>query len=103
MSSLLLSFVFVFGNSIKSIYEAVVFLFVVRPFDVGDAVLLGPAQDWCNVRAMLSQSCLVTSHSVMEEGASISSVLPLAATACSIIHPLYAILTLPCMPDLRVA
>ncbi len=53
VSSLLLSFVFVFGNSIKSIYEAVVYLFVVRPFDVGDAVLLGPAQDWCNVRPLL--------------------------------------------------
>ena len=52
VSSLLLSFVFVFGNSIKSIYEAVVYLFIVRPFDVGDAVLLGPAQDWCNVRAI---------------------------------------------------
>ena len=53
VSSLLLSFVFVFGNSIKSIYESVVYLFVVRPFDVGDAVLLGPAQDWCNVRILL--------------------------------------------------
>ena len=53
VSSLLLSFVFVFGVSIKSIYEAVVYLFVVRPFDVGDAVLLGPAQDWCNVRMLL--------------------------------------------------
>lgn len=49
VSGLLLSFVFVFGNSIKNIYESVVFLFVVRPFDVGDAVLLGPAADWCTV------------------------------------------------------
>ena len=54
VSSLLLSFVFVFGNSIKSIYEAVVYLFVVRPFDVGDAVLLGAAQDWCNVCTLLT-------------------------------------------------
>ena len=59
VSSLLLSFVFVFGNSIKSIYEAVVYLFVVRPFDVGDAVLLGPAQDWCNVR-MISPGMLLS-------------------------------------------
>ena len=49
VSSLLLSFVFVFGNSIRAIYESVVYLFVVRPFDVGDAILLGPAQDWCTV------------------------------------------------------
>ena len=68
VSSLLLSFVFVFGNSIKSIYEAVVFLFVVRPFDVGDAVLLGPAQDWCNVRTMLSHHCRVTSDEFFKIG-----------------------------------
>ena len=49
VSSLLLSFVFVFGNSIRAIYESVVYLFVVRPFDIGDAILLGPAQDWCTV------------------------------------------------------
>ncbi|KAG2445860.1 hypothetical protein HXX76_000464 [Chlamydomonas incerta] len=39
-SSVTLAFVFVFGNSIRSIYEAVLFLFVVHPFDVGDYVLL---------------------------------------------------------------
>lgn len=33
----------------RSIYEAVVYLFVVHPYDVGDAVLVGPNQDWCNV------------------------------------------------------
>ncbi|BDA50989.1 Mechanosensitive ion channel protein 4 [Coccomyxa sp. Obi] len=49
VSSLLLSFVFVFGNSIRAIYESVVYLFVVRPFDVGDVILLGPTQDWCTV------------------------------------------------------
>ena len=53
VSGLLLSFVFVFGNSIKNIYESVVFLFVVRPFDVGDAVLLGPTADWCTVSSLL--------------------------------------------------
>ncbi|GIL65964.1 hypothetical protein Vafri_19606 [Volvox africanus] len=39
-SSVTLAFVFVFGNSIRSIYEAVLFLFVVHPFDVGDWLLL---------------------------------------------------------------
>lgn len=59
VSGLLLSFVFVFGNSIKNIYESVVFLFVVRPFDVGDAVLLGPTADWCTVSIphLLSYVC----------------------------------------------
>lgn len=39
-SSVTLAFVFVFGNSIRSIYEAVLFLFVVHPYDVGDWLLL---------------------------------------------------------------
>ena len=95
VSSLLLSFVFVFGNSIKSIYEAVVFLFVVRPFDVGDAVLLGPAQDWCNVRKMLSQCCHVTSDVIVREGAAISSMLSIAARIFSSPAPFVYLLTLP--------
>lgn len=33
----------------RAIYESVVYLFVVHPYDVGDAVLVGPNQDWCNV------------------------------------------------------
>ena len=49
ISGLMLSFVFVFGNSIRALYESVVYLFIVRPFDVGDAILLGTAQDWCTV------------------------------------------------------
>jgi hypothetical protein len=38
-SSALLSFVFIFGNSLRGIYESVVFLFWVHPFDVGDVVV----------------------------------------------------------------
>ena len=39
-SSFLLAFAFVFGNSIRNIYEAVIFLFIVHPFDVGDALFV---------------------------------------------------------------
>ena len=41
-SSALLSFVFVFGNSLRGVYESVVFLFVIHPFDVGDTIAVGP-------------------------------------------------------------
>ena len=41
-SSALLSFVFVFGNSLRGVYESVVFLFLVHPFDVGDTITVGP-------------------------------------------------------------
>eukprot|EP00884_Botryococcus_braunii_P005990 jgi/Botrbrau1/15392/Bobra.43_2s0020.1 len=39
-SSLLLAFAFVFGNSLRNLYESVVFLFSVHPYDVGDCLFL---------------------------------------------------------------
>ncbi len=49
-SSIVLAFAFVFGNNIRNIYEAVIFLFVVHPFDVGDVLLMGADQTWCQAR-----------------------------------------------------
>lgn len=40
-SSVVLAFAFVFGNSIRQLYEAVIFLFVIHPYDVGDWLLFG--------------------------------------------------------------
>ena len=39
-SATLLAFTFVFGNSLKNMYESMLFLFVVHPFDVGDNIVL---------------------------------------------------------------
>jgi small-conductance mechanosensitive channel len=39
LSSMLLAFTFVFGNSIRQVYESVVLLFVVNPYEVGDTIL----------------------------------------------------------------
>ena len=50
-SSIVLAFAFVFGNNIRNIYEAVIFLFVVHPFDVGDVLLMGADQTWCQARS----------------------------------------------------
>ncbi|KAK8945462.1 Mechanosensitive ion channel protein 6 [Platanthera guangdongensis] len=36
LSSQLLLLVFIFGNTVKMIFEAIIFLFVIHPFDVGD-------------------------------------------------------------------
>jgi small-conductance mechanosensitive channel len=36
LSSQLLVAVFVFGDTVKAIFEAIIFLFVMHPFDVGD-------------------------------------------------------------------
>lgn len=41
LSSLILAFSFVFQNSIRTMYENVVFLFIVHPFDVGDVLQVG--------------------------------------------------------------
>lgn len=44
ISSLILAFSFMFGNSIKEMYENVVFLFIIHPFDVGDTLALDDIQ-----------------------------------------------------------
>ena len=50
-STMILAFVFVFGNSLKVVFEAVVFLFVVHPFDIGDGVIIGTTgTDYYRVR-----------------------------------------------------
>lgn len=45
-SSGVLAFVFVFGSSMRNLYEAALLLFVVHPFDVGDCVFINGDQ-WC--------------------------------------------------------
>ena len=39
LSSFTLAFAFIFGNSLRTVYESVVFLFVVRPYKVGDCII----------------------------------------------------------------
>lgn len=36
LSSQILLLVFIFGNTLKTTFEAIIFLFVMHPFDVGD-------------------------------------------------------------------
>ena len=64
-SSIVLAFAFVFGNSIRNMYEAVIFLFVVHPFDVGDVLLMGADQTWCKVISLFRavRRLLNTCHS----------------------------------------
>eukprot|EP00892_Ulva_mutabilis_P010917 jgi/Ulvmu1/8198/UM041_0007.1 len=39
LSSMGVACAFVFGNSLRTIYESVVFLFIIRPYQVGDAII----------------------------------------------------------------
>lgn len=52
-SSVFLAFVFVFGNSLRNMYESVIFLFVMHPYDVGDALFING--DWCQVEEIALQ------------------------------------------------
>ena len=40
ISSIIIGSAFVFGNSVKQLYESVIFLFLVHPYDVGDCLLI---------------------------------------------------------------
>lgn len=50
-------FAFIFGNSIKNLFEAVLFLFVQHPFDVGDIVVLESGE---RVQVSSIQHCYIT-------------------------------------------
>jgi small-conductance mechanosensitive channel len=53
LSSMALAFAFIFGNSLRTIYESVVFLFVVRPYKVGDAIWYNNAMHRVNSFGLL--------------------------------------------------
>lgn len=40
-STLVLAFSFSFSNTLKQLLEAIIYLFVVHPFDVGDGIFVG--------------------------------------------------------------
>ena len=68
VSSVLLGFSFVFGTSIRTTFESVVFLFVVHPYDVGDMLLLTDPNDlpsgqqYCQVHSWQNIAPLASSR-----------------------------------------
>lgn len=42
--SQVLVMIFIFGNTLKTTFEAIIFLFVMHPFDVGDRCLIDGVQ-----------------------------------------------------------
>lgn len=44
ISSQILLIVFVFGNTAKTVFEAIIFVFVMHPFDVGDRCVVDGVQ-----------------------------------------------------------
>ena len=70
-SSVLLAFAFVFGNSLRNMYETVIFLFVMHPYDVGDALFING--DWCSVEEIALQYTQVGSHTLLHLSATDAS------------------------------
>eukprot|EP00891_Asterochloris_glomerata_P001949 jgi/Astpho2/1949/gw1.00038.393.1_t len=56
-SSIFLAFTFVFGNSLRNLYESIVFLFVIHPYDVGDALFINT--EWSMVEEIALQYTMV--------------------------------------------
>ena len=50
LSSALLAWSFVFGSTVRVAFEALVFLFLINPYNVGDVIEIGPARDRYEVR-----------------------------------------------------
>lgn len=65
VSSQILLVVFMFGNTVRAVFEAIIFVFVVHPFDVGDRCVVDGVQ--VNyLHLILNLACvtlLVTSNS----------------------------------------
>ena len=59
-SSIVLAFAFVFGNSVKTLYESIIYLFVVHPFDVGDKIIVDSQSS-----KVCPLSCQPTHHIVL--------------------------------------
>lgn len=60
LSSQLLLAVFVFGNTLKTVFEAIVFLFVMHPYDVGDRCEIEGVQVAKNLLALFHPILLHT-------------------------------------------
>lgn len=51
-SSIVLAFAFMFGNSVKTVYESIIYLFVVHPFDVGDKIIVDSVSSKVHIRLL---------------------------------------------------
>lgn len=57
VSSQVVVVAFIFGNTCKTIFEAIIFLFVMHPFDVGDRCEIDGVQVMFIHRRVLSRFC----------------------------------------------
>lgn len=71
ISSQLLLVVFIFGNTCKTVFEAIIFLFVMHPYDVGDRCEIEGVQVNSKLALLLFhqiQFCLLSKHINVADG-----------------------------------
>ncbi|KAJ1675409.1 hypothetical protein EV182_001323 [Spiromyces aspiralis] len=49
LGTLFVGWSFIFGNTFKTIFECVIFLFMTHPYDPGDIIVVGTSPDWLTV------------------------------------------------------
>lgn len=84
MSSIIVALSFSFSNSIMNLFNSVILLFVVHPFDVGDALLITTtttgtgAADYCVVEELSLVVC-PSKHSMLRHLLTLLAVLHASA------------------------
>ncbi|WFD03414.1 hypothetical protein MOBT1_002103 [Malassezia obtusa] len=65
LSTIIVGFSFVFGNSAKNIFESMVFIFSTHPYDVGDLVCIGDTWMFVTAFGMISTEFVTVFNQVM--------------------------------------
>ena len=80
-SSIVLAFAFVFGNSVRTVYESIIYLFVVHPFDVGDKIIVDSVSSkvWPRITAVLFVSECCQIELCLQQSPSLAAIIFAAA------------------------
>lgn len=65
LSTIIVGFSFVFGNSAKNIFESMIFIFSTHPYDVGDLVCIGDTWMFVTAFGMISTEFVTVFNQVM--------------------------------------
>lgn len=75
LSSQLLLVAFVFGNTCKTVFEAIVFLFVMHPYDVGDRCEIDGVQVDIDITCRPSFHCSICFHLYLLHGSFVCCII----------------------------
>lgn len=93
VSSGVLGFSFIFGNSIRGVFESILTLFVIHPFDIGDTLII--KGDYCVVQ---EASLTKVTPSLINVCHSLTNLCPSLTKVCAPSSPMCAPLSPRCAP-----